>query len=521
MKAKYILYYLAIFAITLFSGGCEMEEDPAFPSGKNLYSNVEGANNVLNSCYATLAGFNYYGADFIHLTYMSSGLFTTGKDANLTDIVALQTPPSLKYVENVWQSGYQAIGRTNDVIDNLTKVTLNNEEEQNNILGQAYFIRGLTYFNLVRIYGGVPLIESTVTTETLNQPRAPVEDVYDLIISDLNNAASLLKEPGAQTPGRPAKYAANMLLAKVYMTLAGDQTASETEYWQKAYDEAIKVYGKYSLVPDYRSLWFAETGNNTVESVFEIQGNVENTLRLHQLFTPSKGNIGESVWGRIVPHCECWDLHAARYPNDPRLESTFLTEYPMYKNGEFFKTMETYPYFTRRRGSKRKSYPFLFKYYIKDPLKLNYNTNMNFVLLRYADLLLMLAEIENELNGPGNAYQYVNEVLARARQSAEEPTNDPADWSGMTQEQFRDSIMYEYRYELLGEGHDWFNNRRRGYAHFKENVIDVHNNTEIYDFSIKRDVYLPDNPRNMLMPVPLSEITANPNINGGDQNPGY
>ncbi|PWD97817.1 RagB/SusD family nutrient uptake outer membrane protein [Marinilabilia rubra] len=518
-KMNNIFYFLLVFALGLFSS-CEMDEDPKFPSADNLYSNVEGANNVLNSCYSTLAGFNYYGADFLHLTQLSSGLFTTGKDANLTGIVSLETSPSLNYVENLWRAGFQTIGRTNDVIDNLEKVTLEDDAEQNNILGQAYFLRGLTYFNLVRIYGGVPLINSIVNTETLNQPRATEEAVYEQVIRDLEAAAGLLKEPASQTPGRPANYAANMLLAKVYMTLAGGQTASETEYWQKAYDEAIKVYGQYSLVDNYRDLWFAETGNNTVESVFEVQGNVENTLRLHQLFTPSNGNAGQSVWGRIKPNVECYDLHAARYPTDPRLESTFLIEWIKYKNGNT-QVINTYPDFTRRRGSKDKSYPFLFKYYIKDHTLLNYNTNQNYIALRYGDLLLMLAEIENELNGPDNAYQYVNEVMARARQSGETESSEPADWSGMSQEQFRDSIMYEYRYELLGEGHAWFNTRRRGYDYFKEHVVDVHNNTEIYDFSIQRDVLLPDNPRNMLMPVPLSEITANPNINAEDQNPGY
>lgn len=519
MKIKNNIIYILAFTL-LGIVGCEMEEEPKFPSAENLFSSIEGANTVLNGCYSGVADFNYYGADFLHLTYCSSGLFTSNRDASIADILVFQQTPSLNFVENVWKAGYRVIARTNDVVDNLTQVTLEDGIEQNNILGQAYFLRGLTYFNLVRLYGGVPLITTTVTYETINQPRATEEAVYTQVIKDLEAAANLLKDETSQSAGRPAAPAANMLLAKVYMTLAGNQTADQTEYWQKAYDEAIKAYGKYSLVGDYRKLWSESTGNNTTESIFEIQGNEENTLRLYQLFTPSNGNAGRSVWGRIKPNVECYDLHAAKYPTDPRLEATFLSEWTKYLANGKIQQIKSYPLFTRR-NNKDKSYPWLNKYYIKDHSRMSYNTNMNFVVLRYADLLLMLAEIENELNGPDNAYAYVNEVLARARQSADVASDEPADWSGLTQDEFRSAIMYEYRYELLGEGHEWFNERRRGYEYFKANVIDVHNSNPNYDFSVKRDYELPDDARNMLMPVPQSELTANPNINADNQNPGY
>ena len=481
---------------------------------------MAGAQPVLNGCYSALNGFSYYGADFMHLTYFASGLYNSNRAASFQDILVFQQTPSLNFVENVWRAAYETIGRTNELIDNLMVYELPDETEENNILGQAYYIRALSYFNLVRIYGGVPLLTKTVTIETLNQPRASVEDVYSQIISDLDNAASLLRGVGEQTTGRPAAPAAHMLLAKVYMQLAGSKTAAETNNWQLAYNHAIQVYGQYSLVDDYRDLWSEATGNNTSESIFEVQGNEENTLRMYQLFTPSNGNLGLSVWGRIKPNCELYDMHLAKYPGDPRFDMTFLTTWPKYAANGTYSMVDTYPVFTKR-GNKDKSYPWLYKYYIKDHTRLSYNTIMNFVVYRYADLLLMLAEIENELNGPGNAYVYVNEVLERARNSADVPTTEPADWSGLTQTQFRDSIMFEYRYELLGEGHEYFNDRRRGYEWFKTKVIDIHNNFPAYDFSQTYDVLLPDDPRNMLMPVPQAELVANPNINTEDQNPGY
>lgn len=507
------LISIILLSVLLFAA-CEISEDPKFPSTETLFETEEGANTVLLGCYNSLASFNYYGADFKHLTEMSSGLFTTGKDANLKNIVALQVTPSMNYVENLWRAVYQSNGRASDVIVNMENSNLLDTLGHHPYLGQAYFIRALNYFNLVRIYGGVPLMTDVVTQDNMNLPRSSVEEVYTQIIADLNQAKVMMSDNAEN--GLPSKYAANMLLAKVYMQMAGNKTASETEYWQKAYDEAIQVHGEFNLLEDYADLWMETTSNNNDESIFEIQGNEENTLRLYQLYTPSNGNLGQSVWGRIKPNIECYTQHEAKYSGDPRIANTFLTEWTKYAGGKVKEVVTTYPTFTARQN-KDKSYPFLYKYYIKDHTRLNYNTIMNFVVLRYADLLLMLSEIENELNGPDAAYQYVNEVLARARGNG----TVPADWSGLTQSSFRHDIMFEYRFELLGEGHEWFNDRRRGYDYFKTNVIDLHNSHPDYDFTKSRDVELPDNSRNMLMPIPLSEITANPNVSVDDQNPGY
>ena len=498
-------------------GACSLEEDPTFPAADVLFSDIEGANTVLNGCFSSVADFNYWGADFHHLTDLGSGMYNTGKDDNLKDIAALNPYSSQNYVENVWKGCYRTIERCNDFISGLNDSDLEGTEVDD-MLGQAYFLRAFTYFNLVRLYGKAPLRTEPASSETVNASLSSAEKIYEQIIADANVAKQKLKESGSD--GRPTTYAASMLLAKVYITLAGNQTASETGYWQDAYDEAIAVYGQYSLVDDYRSLWFEETSNYTSESIFEISGNVENTLRHLQLFTASNGNKGRSVWGRIKPNIELYDQHAAAYADDPRIAATFQTEWLKYNAAGKATVIKTYPTF-KNRNNKDKSYPFLAKYFIKNTEALNYNTNMNLVAYRYSDLLLMLAEIENELNGPDNAYQYVNEVLDRARNSADEASEQPADWTGLTQEQFRAAIMAEYNFELLGEGHDWFNVRRRGYDYFKVNVIDAHNNTAAYDFTKSRDVELPDNERTMLFPIPATEITSNPSVTAADQNIGY
>lgn len=514
-KLKYIASIGVIIAFVLSS--CELEENPLFYSSENLYNNEIGANTVLNGVYSGLTAFGYYGADYHHLLNMTSGLYNTNRDASLKDAAGLMPYSSLNFVVNVWRECYTTISRANDLIDNMEIITFPNEAEHSNILGQAYFIRALTYFNLVRIYGKVPLINKTVGSDSLHFGRAELNDLFTQIISDAERAEELLPEIGEETSGRPAKTAANMLLAKVYMWMAADQTAAETDNWQNAYDEAIKVYGNYTLVEDFNSLWYPETSNNTSESIFELYSNGENTLRLHQTFTASNAHAGRATWGRFKANLEVYDAHANRYPTDPRIESTYKTTYEFYSDAVNYKMKITYPT-TTKRNDKHQSYPFINKYFLKDHTVMNYNQDQSYVLFRYADLLLMLAEIENELNGPENAYQYVNEVLSRARgtESAE-----PADWSGMTQETFRDSIMYEYQFELLGEGHDFFTVRRRGWDYMKEHVIDAHNNHPLYDFTVLRDVEYADNDRIMLIPVSQNEINANTAISSEDQNPGY
>jgi len=519
MKKSY--KHLAVILVTVLSFvGCEIEENPKFLTSENLFNDVTGANTVLNGVYSSLASFEYYGADYHHLLNMSSGLYNTDRDASLLDIAALNPPANLNFVNNVWSAIFQSISRSNDLIVNLSALQEADVTEKNNILGQAYFIRSLSYFNLVRIYGKCPLITELVTSENPYYEMSTPEKIYEQIISDAQKAIQFLPDSKGVVDGRPSKYAANVLLAKIYMQLAGNKTAAETDYWKKAYDEAIKAYGKYTLVKDYSTLWNPKTSDNTTESIFEIQGNVENTLRMIQLWTPGTGNLGRTCWGRFKPNLEVYDKHAAAYPNDPRIKYTFVTQWLKFDASGATTVQVTYPTF-KIRNNKDKSYPFGYKYFIKDVNLLNYDTDMNFVVFRYADLLLMLAEIENELQGPDGAYKYVNEVLARARVAGGIISEQPAAWTGLSQADFRKKIMAEYQFELLGEGHDWFNVRRRGYDYFKVNVIDAHNNHKVYDFTKQRDIRYPDNKRIMVMPIPEDEITANPKVSAADQNDGY
>ncbi len=394
MKTLYKFLILTIISSISFVG-CSLEETPPFLASDNIYSSVEGAETALNGVYSNMTNHFFYGADYHHLTAFTSGFFTSGKSSDRNSVAAMNPFISQNYVNNLWEFSYKTISRANDVISNISETDEN--AQLRNVLGQAYFLRAHVYFNLVRLYGGVPLRIEMATADNLHMARSSVSEVYDLIIEDATKAKSLLFEKGVQRVGRPSNLAPNMLLAKAYMALAGDDNGST--YWQLAHDEAIQLYGNFSLVPNYGDLWNSEnTANNNSESIFEIQFSSEVQSKLLRLFTPGNAYPGPG-WQRIRPNPETIDDHTAAYPGDPRIDATFISEYINIGNG---KPIKVYPT-VNRSGNFVKSFPFIYKYFVKDLSLTTDATNFNYVHFRYADLLLMLAEIENEIGQTASA----------------------------------------------------------------------------------------------------------------------
>ncbi|MFH4967705.1 RagB/SusD family nutrient uptake outer membrane protein [Gaetbulibacter sp. M240] len=513
MKNKiYILYFLTLFA-AFQSCDDTLEELPeTYYNEDQIFSSEDGVETAINGLYQSFADPGYHGSSWHGLIAPHSGKFWSNQGAS-SDATSLNCSPINTWLTRLWPQMYQTINVANVIINNLenTGADLANKESA---LGQAYFMRGVVYFDLVRLFGGVPIKTKPATAESLHTPRASKQEVYDLIISDLEKAKTMMPGIGVNVPGRPANLAAYVYLAKVYVQLAGED-GGDPSYWQKAYDEIIPVYGMYSLTPTYAEL--VEQGNeNTVESIFEIQYAQNGATRnsdIIRMYTPQNSayvSTDQRTFGRIRPNKETFDQHVAQYPDDPRIDATFIYDFYLLRDGS---EQITYP--AKDRGND--GYPYIRKY-----LDFNYNgttTSRNFIVLRYADVLLTLAEIENELNGPSNAYTYVNEVLARARNTSSGNATEPADWSGMTQDEFRMRIMRERQYELLAEGHEWFDVRRRGYEYFLEEVVEPHNSNPTFD--TRKDYMYPVSVKNMLLPIPSTEISGNQAITQADQNPGY
>ncbi|WP_281614438.1 RagB/SusD family nutrient uptake outer membrane protein [Flammeovirga sp. SubArs3] len=512
MKNKIIIF----LSFVLLSTSC-LKEDPPFLSDENLFTTDEGIKTAVNGIYSSIAGFNYYSSDLMQLVDFHSGMLQSTRAQDQNAIAALNPLPNDTFVENVWKASYQAINRSNETIMGIAKFQEDPSETALNELGQAHFIRALVYFNLVRLYGDVPLRTDKLNIENLDAPRVEKDSVYQLIISDLKLAETNLFDKSVQNIGRPGKQAANMLLAKVYVTLAGNESGSE--YWAMAKEEALKVYGQYQLVSDYNTLWQEGTRNNNAESIFEIQYNQANSGNVIRLHTPSNAFVGQS-WGRVLLNPEVIDQHMGQYPNDPRFEATVMYNYIKYnsdgtENGE----QKIYPMVART--SKSKAFPFVGKFWIWDPKTPTPYSDANLTVMRYSELLIMLAEITNEIDGPAAAEPYINEVLTRARNSEGGDGVQPENITGLSQDEFRMRIMREYQYELLGEGGEWFRNRRRGLEYFTTQVVNVHNDRVALDGNQGFDVTYDDAEKAMLLPIPLTEINTNLQIGSDDQNPGY
>ncbi|MBB6108089.1 SusD family protein [Mucilaginibacter lappiensis] len=187
----------------------------------------------------------------------------------------LQTSATNGVVNNVWTGHYQGVARANQALDKLQNAQFD-AATKNALIGEAKFLRAYFYFNLVRLYGGVPLLDKVPLASEANQDkyqtRATADAIYAFIISDLDFAAANLPDKGATDVGRATKSAAQSLEAKVYLYMKN---------YQKAYDlsKAVMDGGKYSLVKDYSLIWRqrainGDGGNNNSESIFEIQAGI-------------------------------------------------------------------------------------------------------------------------------------------------------------------------------------------------------------------------------------------------------
>ena len=551
-----ILRLLFITAV-LFTG-CDDVLEVEFP--KNQYSDVqifsseEGTELAINGMYARLQEYDYYGSRMRLLLWPHSGKYHSKQGAN-DDANKLDITNTNINLDRLWLGMWQTVNIANIIIANAEGSGLSNESTT---LGQAYFIRGIVYFDLVRMFGEVPLSTEPTTGDDLHLAKSSREDIYNVVISDLVKAADLLPERGEYLNGRPIKYAANAYLGKVYVTLAGEKDASlqpegfdpvmEAEitattissFWEAAKTQLDFVInnGDYELTSTYADLWIP-SNRNTMESIFELQYGITGDQRTNDIIRDvvlSDSYLvpdGANTFGRIRPNKEMFSDHIIQYSGDdytgqefipsgnnqalidldpavadPRIDETYMyNSYTRTNNGN---NVNLFP---RVDGGNNNAYGHLKKY--KDPNYDGVNSNQNIILFRYADLLLLRAEVENEINGPSSAYQYVNQVLARARTTANATTLEPADWDATTvpdQESFRERIMKEREYELNGEGHEWFDMRRRGLGRFQDQV-DHHNAAVVFYDSSQRDFIFENIESEMLLPIPLSEISSNNLIN--------
>ncbi len=495
MKSKYIV--ISIIALSFFS--CEkdfLEKTPIVgTTEENFYRTEEDAIAAVNAAYASLqfqmspAGhFRWFWGDIMSDDSEKGG--SGDNDAN--DLLQLETfkgPTNTDLLEAEWGADYEGIYRANVVLEKVPAIDMD-EELKARILGEAKFIRAWNFYNLVTMFGGVPLADHVLAPSEYNMPRASADQVWDLIETDLQQASSDLwkrSEYSSADLGRITQGAAQALLIKTYLW---------REKWNEAKvtAEAIIQSGEYQLVADYADI-FPLYGENNEESIFEIQymnasggnwgDNNANEGSFTNVFTRARGQF--AGYGFNIPTQDFVDEFFEEGFEDPRLKSTvFRVGDEMGDRGVF--TIDAtgglpFLYYPKKYfNPKSEDAPF------GDP---NPNGGSNDRVIRYADVLLMHAEAAYHTGDENGARNSLNAVRARVQI----PTLTV---SGSA---LLDAIYRERRIELGLEAHRFFDLVRTGRAQ-----------QELGPLGFVAGVH-------ELFPIPSSQIQA---TNGAlTQNPGY
>ncbi|WP_188316187.1 RagB/SusD family nutrient uptake outer membrane protein [Chitinophaga agrisoli] len=447
------------------------------PAVDNFFTDEVSIRQVLNDAYYSLRG--SYRYNFVFGDLAADGVYDSkfnNSSAHIT-INESNVVADNMIVSATWDSSYATIARANLVLNNIGNIDMDNEKKSRYI-NEAKFLRALMYFNLVRIYGDVPLIVKDMKTpaEAFTYGREPVNKVYEQIITDLTAAQDLpAMYADNQDIGRATRWAAKGMLAKVYLTLK--RYADANTLLQELVTSPVGAgANSFHLLPDFARVFDAANPNNA-EVIFAVQ--------YARGFDPAQGNpfvedafanedIGTGILrrgtGTFLMTEELSALYAA---NDLRLQMN-----------------------KRLQGSRR-SYVFTRKYFDAG-MTTKLDAGNDWIVLRYADIDLMYAEVQNELGNPTAAFPYLQAVRQRAGLTTD--THLQTDQAAM-----RSAIELERRLELACEGHRWFDLLRTGRlitvmnAHFKSNLSDDEigkgNSVEQYE---------------LLFPVPRYQVNLNP-----------
>lgn len=433
--------------------------------------------------------------------------------------LSLHTPSDMGSMLSLYRGAYSGISACNVFLTNIDKVTMNDDRKKG-MKGEAYFLRAYYYSLLVNYWGGVAMPLESPSIAQIDLKKSTRAEVYAQVEKDLLAATDLLP-PTAAEPGRVTKGAAWGLLTRVYLY---------QEKWQATVDAAKKVMTMgYELYPSYRGL-FLEANENNSEVIFDIQFLQPRYPTSWDIYLGIYDPLNAPGWSSIEPTQDLVNEYemkdgspydateAVRNPKnpnnenrDPRLDQT------IFRRGKNYNSV---PYPVDADGWPGVYTGYSFKKYTKydnntslaDAVGATGLSQINGIIIRYADILLMLAEAKNELSGPdAEVYGAINKV--RARTTVEMPPL-PA---SLTKEQMRLRIRHERRVEFAGEGLYYSDIRRWKIAETELNKTLVLNGSQMRGATEKR-VFRKE--RDYLMPFPLNDIENAPNMKD-QQNPGY
>jgi len=479
------------------AGSCAdfLEEDlEGTYSNASFYQTEDHALLAVNGVYNTISFVSTDNALWVFGDVVSDDAVKGGLAGDQSDIQFLEEfsySNNNGYLEKIWKRYYEGISRANYLLYYGPSIEMD-ETLKSRILGEAKFLRAYLYFNLVNIFGEIPLkLNPPLNQDEINKPKAPVAAIYDQIEKDLTDAASVLDETytGADL-GRATKGAAYGMLAKAHLY---------QQEWQQTLDAIQQVddLGLYNLQPVYKNNFIDSTQNNS-ESLFEIQHLSGQSPKLGSHLNQWLGPIKYNGYGFNVP-VDDFVNEFEQTPEgvvDPRLDYTVGRAGQKWIDGVDFDPAWSSTGYVQKKHEQPKS---------EEPVI--GDASLNYAYLRYADILLMKAEALNELNRTDEALIPLNQVRKRARESylydlslpgaGTAPEGLLPDVANGGQQAVRQAIRHERRVELGFEFHRFFDLMRYGKEVAEEALEDT-------NFSYEANRYFM---------IPQSEIDTNPEIN--------
>lgn len=475
---KNIIYTTSLLFLGLLMGSCHDEllnpvpesvltTANAFESAKDLDLAVLGVYQSLQSRLPTDYELMEVPSDNMYGYYFATA-------PGMAEIGALDVSAENPKLNSFWKASYNGIFRANTVLANIDLPTDYSPAQQEQLIGEAKFMRALFYFDLVRIFGGVPAITAVVTVDEAKEiPRASEQENYNLIVADLQDAVSKL--PSSMIAGRASKGAAVALLAKVYVYLKDWKTA------QTYLDQLFNQFD-YQLETDFADLFKIATENNQ-ETIFAMPyvGGT-NGQGLTYALAPI-GGIYQTINNGSRVARPTWDLHQTFEKGDTRFVATITEEQLT---------------FASNPGDPTIWFPYFNKWVI--PVEISNSSGLDIPVLRLADMVLLHAEVLHNLEDTEGALTELNRVRERAFGDTSH-NYTMADIA--TAETFMDKLLLERRLELAVENNRWFDLVRTD--RFTQVLTTIEGE---YNPSTEKAVMIPLNakPYMKYFPIPYEQI---------------
>lgn len=477
-----------LFVLVVLFAGCDSilkEEPKTFLSEEAVFSNEAGVDAATKGIYASLRSFSYYDRWFTAMVEMHAD-YVNGRGSQAPVGQYQLNAQNIGRIGSMYGAIYESINRANSVIEGVPDIDMD-PNLKNQFVGEARFLRALGYFNLVRLFWGVPLrTKPTKGFADVDLLRASEDEVYSLIIEDLQFAENNLPNSYDQSNhGRATKWAAKSLLADVFLT---------RERWSDAAAKAKEIMdsGEFSLVrvsssEDFHTKMFGPGVTSYPEEIFSIQYTPSIPAGwLGWLHKPAAGYSSGGVfawWGELDAFIGQDEWATEDSPDLRRNNSLYHGQDTVHLDAEISML------FSKFRGSPG-------------------DEGVDMPIMRYAEPILIFAEAESQAKGGPTAEAYEAVNMIRRRAYGKDPNSaDPggADLStGLSAEAFRDSVLLERAKEFIMERKRWFDLLRTDTA-----------------LEIIQGLGKPITEKNLKWPIAQEEIDNNGALTQADQNPGW